>query len=393
MNPNVTIGDHSPMYVDGQVIDWCKEMLGFPATAGGLLVSGATMANLTALTVARFKVLEPLKEQGVFGMPGPMVAYGSSETHACVSKAVQVLGLGAEGFCILPVDAHYRIRPNDLREKIRSDRAQGKIPFCIVANAGTVNTGAIDPLQELWEIAREENLWLHIDGAFGAMAKLTPAFAESLKVIERADSLAFDLHKWLYMPYEVGCVLIRDAALQRRTFASAANYLLAHDRGLAGGPETISNKGIELSRGFKALKVWMSLKEHGIDKYRRQISRNIAQAMYLGELIRKSPELELLADVSMNIVCYRYTPHQLPSPDRNEFDDLNEFDNLNAFNKELLMQLHESGKAAPSYTLLNGQYAIRVAITNHRTRLADMDILVEATIEIGRRLIGRKLTH
>jgi glutamate/tyrosine decarboxylase-like PLP-dependent enzyme len=266
------------------------------------------------------------------------------------------------------------------------------MPFCIMANAGTVNTGAIDPLGALLEIAREEGLWLHIDGAFGALAKLTPAFAEALSVIEQADSVAFDLHKWLFMPYEVGCVLIRDAGLQRRTFAAEANYLLSHDRGLAAGPETISTKGIELSRGFKALKVWMSLKEHGIGKYRSRIAANIAQAKYLGELIQKCPELELLAEVSLNIVCYRYNPGTgqpagapsdpgvVPPPPGNAA--------LNAFNKELLMQLHESGEAAPSYTLLNGRYAIRVAITNHRTRMEDMDVLVAATLKIGRELIA-----
>lgn len=368
MNPNVAIGEHSPMYVDGQVVDWCKEMLGFPKAAGGLLVSGATMANLTALAVAR----EPFRDKA---LDGPLVAYASTETHACVTKAIQVLGLGKEGLCSVPVDGHYRIRTDLLRERIRADRAEGKIPFCIVANAGTVNTGAIDPLGALWEIAREENLWLHIDGAFGALAKLIPAFADELAVIERADSVAFDLHKWLYMPYEVGCVLIRDAGLQRRAFATKANYLLSHDRGLAAGPETISNKGIELSRGFKALKVWMSLKEHGIDKYRSLIAANIAQAKYLGERIREHPELELLAGVSLNIVCYRYNPGTGQGTDA-----------LNALNKELLMRLHGSGKAAPSYTLLDGRYAIRAAITNHRTRMEDMDVLVEATLEIGREL-------
>jgi aromatic-L-amino-acid/L-tryptophan decarboxylase len=201
-----------------------------------------------------------------------------------------------------------------------------------------------------------------------------PGFKKQLSAIEQADSVAFDLHKWMYMPYEVGGVLVRDAALQRRTFSAKANYLLAHERGLAAGPEAYTSKGIELSRGFKALKVWMSLKEHGVQQYARQIECNIAQAAYLGKLIDAHPTLELLAEVTMNIVCFRYNPGHV--------------EELNALNKEILMQLHESGIAAPSYTVLHSRYAIRVAITNHRTRMEDMDILASAVVAIGDRLAG-----
>lgn len=358
MNPNCAIGEHSAMYIDRQVIDWCKDIMGFPATAGGLLVSGGSMANLSALAVARERALE----RGAGGPAAPLIAYGSTETHQCVNKALRILGAG---FCALPADEHFRLPVALLRQRVRADRANGQVPFCIVANAGTVNTGAIDPLEDLKTVAWEEGLWLHVDGAFGALARLSSTHAQALAAIESADSVAFDLHKWMYMPYEVGCVLIRDAALQRRTFAAPAHYLLSHDRGLASGPDAYSNQGIELSRGFKALKVWMSLKEHGIRRYAEMIGQNIAQAAYLGRLVGDSPDLELLAPVTMNIVCFRYKGG----------DD--------ALNKELLMRLHESGVAAPSYTVLHGRYALRVAITNHRTRMEDMDNLVADVRKIG----------
>jgi aromatic-L-amino-acid/L-tryptophan decarboxylase len=390
MNTNCAIGDHSAMYVDRQVVGWCKEIMGFPESAGGLLVSGGSVANLSGLAVARQQALEKagggdgaVPGAGVRSTPGPLVAYGSTETHQCVRKAISMLGLGTEGFCPIPVDEDFRIRTNRLREQIRADRGRGKQPFCVIGNAGTVATGAIDPLDELHQIARQEGLWFHIDGAFGALARLVPAYAESLAPLAAADSVAFDLHKWMYMPYEVGCVLIRDAALQRRTFAAPANYLLAHERGLAAGPETYSNQGIELSRGFKALKVWMSLKEHGIRRYAEMIEQNIAQASYLGQLIQACPELELMAPVVMNIVCFR---HMGKSGDDQRVREANAGNAASSFNKELLMRLHESGIAAPSYTLIRGQYAIRVAITNHRTQMEDMDVLVRAVLEIGAKI-------
>jgi len=275
----------------------------------------------------------------------------------------------------IPVNENFEIDVDALIAKLNEDKANGFVPFCIIGNAGTVNTGAIDPLDKLLKIARSENIWLHIDGAFGALAKLVPAYSEKLKAIEQADSVAFDLHKWMYMQYEVGCVLFKDAASHRAAFANAVNYLTAHDRGIAAGPETLSNYGMELSRGFKALKVWMSLKEHGVDKYAAMIAQNIDQAFYLGEQVKRHPELELLTAVTMNLACYRYNPGNLDN------------DQLNILNRELLMRMQERGIAVPSNTLLHGKYAIRAAITNHRTRRVHLDQMVAATIEIGRELI------
>ncbi len=392
MNANLAIGNHAPMYVERQVLDWSKELFGFPPTAGAILTSGASIANITALVVARNQFYNAgIKQRGLRAVPGQLVMYGSSETHNCLLKGVEVIGLGSDHFRKVPVDEHYRIRIDLLRQMISEDRQAGLFPFCIVGNAGTVNTGATDDLEALAAIARSEKCWFHIDGAFGAIPKILPEYAEGLKGIDLADSLSFDFHKWLYMNYEVGCVLIRDGLAHRAAYSSPVNYLAAHERGLSAGPDPFSNYGMELSRGFKALKVWMLLKEHGVEKYARLIRQNIAQARYLGESIQKSETLELLADVPLNIVCYRYNPgKQAGTPglaDTSGFDDTR----LNALNKELLMQLHEKGIATPSYTLLNGRYAIRVAITNHRSRLKDFDALVDASIRIGSALTKQQM--
>jgi len=375
INSNATMADQSSLYVDQQVINWCKEMLNFPANGSGILVSGGSVANITALIVARNTIIANSKKAGVYAAEGKLTAYCSSETHNCVNKAAEVIGIGGEQLRKIPVNANYEIDVQALQQQIDWDKANGFVPFCIVGNAGTVNTGAIDPLDELLKIARKEKLWLHVDGAFGALAKLVPAYQERLKALEQVDSVAFDLHKWMYVQYEVGCVLFKDADAHRSAFANAVNYLTAHERGLAAGPETVSNYGMELSRGFKALKVWMSLKEHGIEKYAAMIGQNIDQAFYLGEQITQQRQLELLTPVTMNVVCYRYNPGGL--------DD----EQLNALNKELLMRMQEAGVAAPSSTLLQGKYAIRAAITNHRTRRHHLDEMVAGTVAIGDKLM------
>jgi glutamate/tyrosine decarboxylase-like PLP-dependent enzyme len=240
-----------------------------------------------------------------------------------------------------------------------------------------VNTGAIDDLQSLAGLCEREGLWFHVDGAFGALAWLSPALRPLVQGLERADSLAFDLHKWLYVPFEAGCVLVRREQDHHGAFSLTPAYL-AHnssDRGLASGEPWFSEYGIQLTRGFRALKVWMSLKEHGIQKYARLIEQNVQQARYLARRVEAEPELELAAPVPLNIVCFRYNPGGL---DENR---------LNALNQELLTRLHESGTAAPSYTTLGGRYALRAAITNHRSRLEDFDILVEAVMRLGREIV------
>jgi len=378
LNANVAIGDHSAMYVEKQVLEWSKEMFGFPATAGGILTSGASLANITALVVARNHFHAGIRQKGLRALDGQLTVYGSVETHNCVGKGIEVIGVGADNFRKVPVDAEYRVRTDVMREMIRADRQAGFHPFCIIGNAGTVNTGAIDDLEALADIAAAEGCWLHVDGAFGAIPYIIPSFRDRLRGLTLADSLSFDFHKWLYMNYEVGCVLIRDVTVHRAAFTTSVNYLMQHERGLSGGPESFTNFGMELSRGFKALKVWMLLKEHGVREYARLVQQNLEQAQYLARLIRENEELELLAEVHLNIVCYRW------------FNDGLSDAELNAANKEILMRLHEEGVALPSYTLLNGRYAIRAAITNHRSRMEDYEALVEATARIGRELFVSK---
>jgi glutamate/tyrosine decarboxylase-like PLP-dependent enzyme len=378
MNANVSLGDHMPMHVEKQVIDWSKEMMGFPQTASGLLTSGASLANITALVVARHHANRDIKTKGLQAVPGPLTIYGSSETHNCVLKGVEVIGIGSDNFRKVPVDADYRIRIDELQRMIGEDRAAGYHPFCIVGNAGTVNTGAIDPLDELAAVAAAQNLWLHVDGAFGAIPNLLPEFADRLKGLELADSLSFDFHKWMYVNYEAACVLVRDPQLHREAFATAVNYLMVHERGLSAGLDGYNNFGMELSRGFKALKIWMSLKQYGLETYRTLIRQNLQQAQYLAELVQGEPLLELMAPVPLNIVCFRYNPGNCSTKD------------LNNLNREILMQLHERGIAAPSYTLLNGQYTIRTAITNHRSRFKDFELLVNEVVRIGKRSKGNE---
>jgi aromatic-L-amino-acid/L-tryptophan decarboxylase len=371
MNPNVTIGEQSAVYVDAQVINWCKEMMGFPSDASGMLVSGASLANTTALTVARNAKLEHIRQKGLHHFTTIPTIYASKETHSCVVKAVEVTGIGSENLRKIDVDSDYRIKTDKLIEAIEHDLAHGCLPYCVVANVGTVNTGSIDDLEAIYHICRKYNIWFHIDGAFGALSKLVPEYQQRLKYLELADSVAFDLHKWMYMPYEVACVLIRNRDIHRESFYIQPSYLLNHERGLAAGPDSLNHFGIELSRGFKALKVWMSIMENGIQKYADQIQKNIYQARYLAQKIEDNSNLELLAPVPLNIVCFRYIG-----------DGLSDHD-LNLINKEIVMTLQENGIASPSSTILNGKYAIRVAITNHRSIQEDFDILVDAVLMIG----------
>ncbi|MCI0698326.1 aminotransferase class V-fold PLP-dependent enzyme [candidate division KSB1 bacterium] len=373
MNPNVGGADHSAVYVERQVLDWCKEMLGYPPEASGILVSGGSMANLLGLAVARnTKTDFDIRTEGVRAAPGMMTVYCSSETHSSVQKAVELLGLGNKALRKVPMDREYRLDSAHLEKMIAEDRQAGYLPFCVVGTAGTVNTGAIDPLNRLADICRREGLWFHVDGAFGSLAALLPEMRDRLSGMARADSLAFDLHKWMYLPYEAGCVLVKSKAAHEKAFAVVPAYLAKHERGLMAGPEWFANYGIQLTRGFRALKAWLVLKEHGLDKFRRLIRQNIAQAQYLASLVEKSESLKLLAPVPLNVVCFRFTSARLDEKA------------LNELNRELLMELHERGIAVPTSTVLQGKYALRVAITNHRSRKEDFETLVREAERLGK---------
>lgn len=382
MNSNLAIGDHSAVYVEHQVLNWCKQILGFPDQSSGLIVGGGSVANITALIVARNTFMDGIiKKKGLRDADGQLVMYCSNETHNCIFKAAETIGIGSDYLRKLPVNEKYQIDLAILENQIAQDKQAGLLPFCIIGNAGTVNTGAIDPLKQIAEICKREQLWFHVDGAIGAVIALVPEYAPLVEGMAVADSIAFDLHKWLYINYEAGCVLIKDSAAHRNAFAQPASYLVKHERGLAAGPDSFSNYGLDLSRGFKSLKIWMSIKEHGMEKYKRLIAQNIRQAFYLGELVNKTQYLELLTPVTLNIVCFRYNPGGLNNEE------------LNILNKEILMTMQEQGIAAPSYTFLKESYAIRVSITNHRTRAEDLEMVIEHALRLGGNMLRKSETN
>ncbi len=370
-NPNLGGGNHAAVRVEQQVVRWCAELLGFPLDAGGLMVSGASMANLVGWTVARHvHAGVDVRTEGVAAMPEPLVAYASVEVHSCHKRAAEVLGLGSHALRLMPTDGAYRIDVGALRRADHEDRAAGRKPFLVIGNAGTVNTGAVDDLDALADLCAEEGLRFHVDGAIGALVGLAPALAPLVRGIERADSVALDLHKWMHVPFEAGLVLVRDAAEQRDTFATSPAYLAHAPRGLAGSATWLTDFGLELSRDFKALKVWLSWLDRGVDAYGRMMQRNVDQAHSLAARVQREPQLELMAPVGLDIVCFRVHPKGWSE------------ERLDALNRELLMRIHESGVAVPSYTTLDGRYCLRVAISNHRSTSTDFDRFVDALLEM-----------
>lgn len=374
MNSNLGGRDHMPLEVEQQVLAWTREMFAFPQDASGLFVTGASQANFLAVLIARRRALGPaVRTQGLGAEGAQLTAYASAAVHGCVSRAMDMAGLGAEALRRIAVDAAQRIDLSALRDAIAADRAAGRSPFLLVGTAGTVDVGAIDDLAALADLAQAEGLHFHVDGAFGALGVLAPSIAPRLAGLERADSIAFDWHKWGQTPYDAGFLLVRDPELHRATFAADAHYLRRAERGLAGGDWWPCDYGPDLSRGFRALKTWFTLKTYGAAALGAAIEGTCALARELAVRIQAEPELELLAPVGLNIVCFRFRD---PDPD--------------ALNAEIVMRLHEAGRVAPSLTRIDGQVAIRAAIVNHRTEARDIAALVEATLETGRQCQRRR---
>ena len=378
MNSNLGGRDHGAVYVERQVIDWVKKLFHFPHTSSGLVVSGTSIATLIALTAARYaKTDYDVRRQGVRPERGRLVGYTSSEAHSCNARTFDMLGLGLDALRIVPVDNGYRMNIEALRLSIQTDLEAGHRPFCVVGSAATVNTGAVDDLGAISRVCQEYDLWFHVDGAFGAVAALSESLKPRFKGIEQADSIAFDFHKWMHVTYDAGFVLIRRENIHREAFSLKREYHTAAPRGLAAGSPWFCEYGPELSRGFRALKIWFHLKEHGIKRITEKVEDNCRQAVYLGELVESRQELELATPVSLNIVCFRFVTPDLADTA------------LNRINEEIVMDLQESGVATPSTTILNGKLAIRVNITNHRSTMADFDLLVDEVVKFGRAFLGR----
>lgn len=373
MNANCGGRDHAAILVERRVIGWMRAAFGFPEGAGGLVLSGTSMGTLVAFLAARERAAPGSRERGA---PAGLIGYASAESHSCVARAFDQIGLGSDALRLVPVGPDFAMETARLPALIAADRAAGLRPFLLVGAAATVNTGATDDLAALADLAAAEGLWLHVDGAFGALAALSPRLAPRLRGMERADSLAFDFHKWAHVNYDAGAVLVRDRAALAAAFSQGADYLTGAPRGLAAGKPWPADLGPELSRGFRALKVWFALKEHGLRRIGEEIEANVAQAARLAALVETDPEFELLAPAPLNIVCLRY------APDGGAFD-------LNALNREIAMELQEGGVAAPSTTMIGGKLALRVNITNHRTGLDDIPIFLEAARAAGRALSAR----
>lgn len=370
LNANLGGRDQIPVEVERQLVRWVRELFSFPETASGLFVTGTSMANLISVLVARTVAMGvEVRHGGVAGSDKRLTAYVSAGAHGCIAQAMDLSGLGIDSLRVIPTNGRYQMDVLALKRAIVADRHAGLTPFFIAGTVGTVDVGAIDDLIALADIACQENIWFHVDGAYGALAILAPDIAPRLDGIELADSIAFDFHKWGQVPYDAGFILIRDGARHHATFASPAAYLRREARGMAAGSPWPCDFGPDLSRGFRALKTWFTLKVYGAEKLGQVISRTCELARYMGQYIEATPSLELLAPVSLNIVCFRY---------RDKEADL--------VNANIVTALQESGIAAPSTTTINGRLAIRAAIVNHRTDTRDIDALLRAAITFGETL-------
>jgi len=384
MNPSCAGGDHAAIYLERAVIRWLAELVGFPLQPDGmgLLVSGGSMASLTCLAAARHRAaLSDGWNDRVAGLQSsghpPLVLYISEEGHGCLRKAAELLGIGLSWIRTVPTDSEFRLDVAALREQVENDRAKGLKPFCVAASAGTVNTGAIDPLRELADFCRHEGLWLHVDGAYGAFGILDDAVAPRYRGLAEADSLALDPHKWLSVPVECGCALIRDGRTLRDTFSLVPAYLRTEEGKGFGGLPWFSEYGFQQTRGFRALKLWMTIGGVGRTGLTAQVKRHNLLARRLAKLIEASTDLELLAPVVLSVVCFRYVPTPLRGQD----------ERLDVLNKSLMEEVQSGGEAFVSGTTLRNRFALRACILHHDTVEDDLVALVELVRKIGARLI------
>ncbi|HEY6152750.1 MAG TPA: pyridoxal-dependent decarboxylase [Candidatus Udaeobacter sp.] len=371
LNANLTIWRSAPAPVELErvTIDWIRQILGFPPDAGGLFVSGGSMANLAALAAARQTKSDSL---------GRLRMYASTATHFSITKAAALLGIGRGNVRHVAVDEHCKMRLDDLVAKITADLEAGYIPFCVVGNAGTVDAGAVDSLGEIREIANRFQLWMHVDGSYGAFAILADSARKLFAGMEQADSIALDPHKWLYLPVDVGCVIYRNPEFAHAAFAHEAEYTRMFGE-QADEAFVCWDYGPELSRRFRALKVWMLLKGVGLDRLRNAIESNLASARYLESMVQASDDFEMVAPVELSIFCFRHVPAQLRNDSAEQIDQ---------FNERLLVALQRDGSSYLSNTTLAGRFALRGCVLNYRTTLRDMEILLDDLRRVAKSLPG-----
>jgi aromatic-L-amino-acid decarboxylase len=381
LNANLTAWRSAPAAVEIErlTIDWIKQIVGFKAKAGGLFVSGGSTANLSALATARrVKAPPDLTSKGAQCLHQAMRVYVSEETHHSIAKAAVLLGLGRDNVRAIGVDERYQIRIGELVAAITEDIEAGHLPFCVVGNAGTVNTGACDPLREIVAVARRFNLWMHVDASYGGFAVLAPSAKGLFDALSEADSVALDPHKWLYLPVDCGCVLYRDAEAARATFAHDAEYT----RVLEQEPDeafAFWDYGPELSRRFRALKVWMLLKGVGLRALGEAIGKDLACARHLESLVKASDDFEMLAPVELSIFCFRHVPARFKRAfaGASEVERERIGEQLDAFNERLLVALQRDGSSYLSNARLGGRFSLRGCVMNYRTTLRDMEILLD----------------
>jgi len=362
LNANLGGRNQIPIEVERQVIGWMRDLFGFPAQSSGVLTTGTSAATLIALVTARDAAQQKHPNATTWA------AYTSTQAHGCIARALKIMGWQG---CLrkIPCLDDHTINLAALQQAITEDQQHGIQPWLIIGTAGSVNTGAVDDLQGLAQLAKQCDAWLHVDGAFGALALLSPQLAPRFRGIESADSLAMDFHKWGQVPYDAGLILIRDGEQHRQSFAAADAYLQREEQGLAANSPWPCDYGLELSRGFRALKIWFTFQSLGTARLAEMIEQSCALAQQLGEWVKATPTLELMAEVSLNIVCFRYCGDQSLSPER-----------YDAINRAIIVHIQQSGLAAPSLTFLRGRAVIRAAIVNHRTQQEDIGKLLAATL-------------
>ena len=378
LNANITCWRSGPAgtELERMVVRWLGALIDYDRDAHGLMTSGGSMANMIALLIAsRRRSGANTARSGLWNSGPPLTVYASEEVHMSIPKAADILGFGCDQVRTIACDDRQRIRIDLLRQRIQADHREGLRPFCVVGSAGTVNTGAVDPLDELANVAKEFDLWFHVDGAYGAPGILDQRKKHLFAGLDRADSVSLDPHKWLYVPVDAGCLLFRDAAAARAAFSTEdADYIKTH--GYADEEAfAFWDYGVELSRRFRALKVWLTLQYYGSRRIAQAIGEDVSLAEYLGELIARTDDFELLAPVELSICCFRYVPQRGMSDAE-----------LNQLNERVMEHVQKGGRAYLSNATVNGRFALRACITNFRTTKTDIDETIAAIRDMAEEL-------